>query len=235
MTEKLGQVSRSAFEDIWVSLRDIHGEPHVELRVYSRGSPFDATPLPGLEEIVVPVNQLPALLRELREAQELLSQRGLIQLPSTAPTTLREREEPITVGWEAPPTGGPTETVTVRRAPPPDRKDPRQYPRVPLNLPVECRLVDPDSFWPGKPITGEILDVSLGGAKVGLPQPLPRYGQVEVFVMIKGSLFRARAEIVGAERERKKDLKGRYYRHSLRWVMIDAQAQVALSKVVPPA
>ena len=39
MGEKLGQVGLNQFEDVRMSLQEIFGEPHVELRVFPRGTP----------------------------------------------------------------------------------------------------------------------------------------------------------------------------------------------------
>lgn len=81
-------------------------------------------------------------------------------------------------------------------------------------------------------MTGEAKDVSIGGAQVWLQKPLPRFRQADVFMVIEGMIFRARAEIVGVELETIKETKGGCYRHSLRWVVMEAHAQDALSKVV---
>ncbi len=89
------------------------------------------------------------------------------------------------------------------------------------------------SFWPAKPVNGEARDVSIGGAQVWLAKRLPRFKQADVFMVIEGMIFRARAEIAGVELERNREVKGGYYRHSLRWVVMEAHAKEALSKVVP--
>jgi len=217
MMEKLGSMVCNALEEIRVSLRDVRGEPHVEFRFYGRSRSGEQDPLPGREAISLPVGLLPVLLRVLTQAQDLLIKRGLIHIPSPAEATVMDGGVPITVGL----------------AGPPGRRDSREYPRVPLSVAVECRAVDPDSFWPAKPVTGEAKDVSIGGAQVWLPKRLPRYKQADVFMVIEGMIFRARAEIVGVELETKKDIRGGYYRHSLRWVTMEAHAKAALSRLVP--
>ena len=82
-------------------------------------------------------------------------------------------------------------------------------------------------------LSGEARDVSIGGAQVWLAKRLPRFKQADVFMVIEGMIFRARAEIAGVELERNREVKGGYYRHSLRWVVMEAHAKEALSKVVP--
>ena len=217
MMEKLGSMVCNALEEIRVSLRDVRGESHVEFRVYGRSRSGEQDPLPGREAISLPVGLLPALLRVLTQAQDLLIKRGLIHIPSPAEATVMDGGVPITVGL----------------AGPPGRRDSRQYPRVPLSVPVECRAVDPESFWPSKPVNGEAKDVSIGGAQVWLAKRLPRFKQADVFMVIEGMIFRARAEIVGVELETNKETKGGNYRHSLRWVTMEAHAKAALSRLVP--
>jgi hypothetical protein len=215
MTENLGQVSRNQLEDIRVSLSEFLGKPHVELRVYVRSALGDGKPLLGREGIVFPASLLPDVLRMLTQAQELLLKRGLIYVP--APSVVQERGEP----------------TTVRRAASPAPQASRRNPRVPVRLPVECRLVRPDASRPDKPVAGEIKDVSIGGAQVWLPQRLPRFVQVEVSTAVEGMSFLARAEVVTVEIEAKKDQKTGYHRHGLRWVVLEANAKAALSKVIP--
>ncbi len=215
MTEKLGQVSRNKLEDIWVSLHEVRGEPQVELRVCVRSAAGDTKPLLGREGIVFPASLLPDLLRVLTQAQELLLKRGLIYFPTSA--VVLERGEP----------------TAVRRAASPGPQASRRNPRVPVSLPVECRLVDPDASRPDKQVAGEARDVSIGGAQVWLPKRLPRFVQVEVSTVMAGMNFRARAEVVTVEMEAKKDPKTGYHRHGLRWVVLDAPAKAALSKVIP--
>jgi len=215
--DKLGSMVCNPLEEIRVSLRDVRGEPHVEFRVYGRSRSGEPDPLPGREAISLPAGLLPVFLRVLSQAQEILIKRGVIYLPSAAEATVLEHGEP----------------VTIRLAVPPGHRDARQHPRMPLSVPVECRVVDPESFWPAKPVNGEAKDVSIGGAQVWLAKRLPRYKQADVFMVIEGMIFRARAEIAGVELERNREVKGGYYRHSLRWVVMEAHAKEALSKVVP--
>ena len=213
MGEKLGKVALNQIESIWLSLQEIRGEPHLELRVHTRATPGDLTPLSGGQAIALPVGLLPELLRVMTAVQDLLMTQGLIP---RSEGQITERENPI----------------SVRRAALRNRTESRRHPRMHLCLPVECRMVDPNSFWPGKRIVGELKDVSIGGAQLLLPERLPRFKQVEVFAVIEGRPFRGRAEIVGAELQQKHPNNG-HYRHSLRWVGIDAHTKAALSKIVP--
>jgi hypothetical protein len=214
MSERLGQVVVNQDEELCVSLREIRGEPHVELRVMARATPAESSRPAGLQSVHLPVGLLPELLRAMTEARQLLTKRGLI--PSTE-VTVMEQGEP----------------VTVRLAPQKGRVDCRRHPRVHLSLPLECRLVDPAKFWPGKWITGEVKDVSIGGAQVWLPERLPLFKQLEVSIVIEGSIIRARADIVGVELKVMCAHDKRGYRHSLQWVEMEPQGRAALSKMVP--
>jgi hypothetical protein len=217
VTERLGSMVKNRLEEIWVSVREIQGEANVELRVHGRSVSGKEEPLPGREAITLPVGLLPVLLRVLTQAQDVLIKRGLIYTPSPAEAIVVEDGLPITVRM--------ADAAAGRKS--------RLYPRMSLSVPVECRVIDPDSFWPAKPVNGEAKDVSIGGAQVWLSKPLPRFKQVEVFMVIEGMPFRARAEIAGVELEAKKEAKSGYYRHSLRWVTMEAHAKEVLSKVVP--
>jgi len=203
MTDILARVALNPLEDLTLSLVTIRGEPHVEFRVHARTATGNASSLPGARAIALPLSLFPELLRVMTEAKDALATRR-----QTLPT------------------------ITPRIAAPPGRTDPRKDPRVHLSLPVECRLLDPTTFWPGKWVSGEIKDLSLGGAQVWLSECFPCFKQVEVFCRIEGTAFRGRAEIVGADPMRKAPRNGRY-RHSLRWVGMDPSAQSALTKLVP--
>ena len=114
----------------------------------------------------------------------------------------------------------------------PGRRDSRRHPRVQLCVKVECRLMNPEKFWPGPPFQGEITDVSIGGAKVWLPQRLPLFKEIQVTAVVEGRLFRARAEVVGADARVQRDARTTRCRHSLRWVLMDAHSKEILSRVV---
>ena len=215
MTETLDQVVLNPLEDLKISLIKIRGEPHVELRVHPRAAPGNASGLLGGRSIVLPVGLVPELLRVMTEIKEVLIKRGRISPPDVQGAELGQ-------------------SISVHTAGLPNRTDSRQHPRAHLRIPVECRLLDPATFWPGKWMTGEIRDVSIGGAQVWLSQRFPRFKQVEVYGAIEGTVFRGRAEIVGADLMKVASKNGRY-RHSLRWVGLDAQAKTVLSKLVPMA
>ena len=218
MMEKLGQLVCNQFGEIRISLREIRGEPHVELQVFPRPTPGNGNGLPGGQAIALPAALLPAFLRVMGQAQDLLLKRGTIYVPSLADITTMERGEAIAVGQ------GPLS----------HQPSSRRHPRLPLDLAVECRVIDAASFWPGKPVTGKINDLSMGGAQVCLPKRLPRFQEVEVLMMSEGRLLRARAEVVGADLEREGRDSGPY-RHHLRWVAMEADAKAVLSKVVGEA
>lgn len=130
MMDKLGSMVCNPLEEIRVSLRDVRGEPHVEFRVYGRSRSGEPDPLPGREAITLPAGLLPVFLRVLSQAQEIPIKRGVIYIPSPAEATVLEHGEP----------------VTIRLAVPPGHRDARQHPRMPLSVPVECRVVDPEKL-----------------------------------------------------------------------------------------
>jgi hypothetical protein len=204
MTEPLGQVTISQCEDLKISLINIRGESHVELRISARAASGSASGLPGERAVFLPVRSVPDLLRTMREITEALGKRGLTSVPETTP-----------------PLAGPLA-----------RTDSRRSPRVHVSIPVECRLLDPTTFWPGKWVAGEITNLSVGGAQVWLDERFPRFRQVEVFGEVEGTVLRGRGEIVGADLMSTAPQNGRH-RHSLRWVSMDTFAKSVLSRLVP--
>jgi hypothetical protein len=216
MDERLGHLVRDQGEEIWVSLREAGGEQHVELRVYERQASAKAEPAPGKERVSIPVSLLPVLVKTLCQAQETLVHRGLIYIPPAPTVTHMERGDAVPYGTEDRP--------KVQAA--------RRHPRVALNIRGECRLLDKKSFWPGKPVVGEIMNVSLGGAQVCFPTRFPRFGQVELFMVVDGMMFRGRAEVAGADAEVQSGPTYGQFRHSLRWVSLEGPAKEVLTKVV---
>lgn len=216
MDERLGHLVRDQGEEIWVSLREAGGEQHVELRVYERQASAKAEPAPGKERVSVPVSLLPVLVKTLAQAQDTLVHRGLIYVAPTPNVTHMERGDVLSFVAEARP--------KVQTS--------RKHPRVALNVRGECRLLDKKSFWPGKPVVGEIMNVSLGGAQVCFPTRFPRFGQVELFMVVDGMMFRGRAEVAGADPEVQSGPTYGQFRHSLRWVSLEGPAREVLTKVV---
>jgi hypothetical protein len=80
---------------------------------------------------------------------------------------------------------------------------------------------------PSKAVNGETEDVSTGGAQIWVSERFSLYSRVEVFMRIGGMNFQGRAQVVGAEVHPK---SGRY-RHSIKWVGLNAEATAALSKL----
>jgi PilZ domain len=205
MTEKLGRVVRSQWEDIWVLLDRGQEEPHLELRLHNHGRSAETEGVSGGEWIGLPVRLLPDLLQALTQAQDQLRAWDLLKRSQPA-TNLRSLTR---------------------------RMDARQFPRVVMDPASECRVVDPEGPEVAQAIIGQIKDVSQGGAQAWLPQRFPELKQVDVFMTIEGVSFRGRAEIVGPDERGEAELKGGLYRHNLRWVALHAQAMAALSRVAP--
>lgn len=207
MTEKLGRVVRSQWEDIWVLFDRAQDEPHLELRLHNHGVSSEREGASGKEGIGLPVRLLPDLLQTLTQAQDQLRVWGLLKGSHAGGGG-----------------GGPTRRV-----------DARQYPRVVLDPATECRVVDPEGPVVSPFIIGRIRDLSQGGAQAWFPRRFPQLKQVEVFMTIEGVGFRGRAEIVGPDDQGAVDIKDGFYRHNLRWVALHAQGLAALSRVAPGA
>lgn len=92
MKRKLAQVSRTKLEDIYVSLREINGAPHVDVRVYRRPA-RGGEAVAGTEGLAVPLDVFPTLIRVLEESQGRLIQEGLLRAPDegAAPQLSRDR------------------------------------------------------------------------------------------------------------------------------------------------
>ncbi len=210
----VGKVPANSLEEIWVSLQEVRGRPHLELRVYLNPPNGETAPLPGRERVLLPVAQLPHLLRVLTMAKELCLTRGTLSDSRPATAVVMERGNPVII---------PLATRGTEA---------RREVRVPLHLRAECRLVNPDRFWPTKPLSGEMRDISKGGAQVWLPQRLPRFKQVDVELVIDGQGFQARAEIVSVEQETKRDPQTGCHRHGLRWVTVEPKAMEILNEAI---
>lgn len=204
MVEKFDWIHRSEFEDIWVSLLQVRGAPHVQLRVYHRSARLGGDSLPGSEGITMPVAVLPDLIRVLEETQERLAQEGPPHAPLPTEAT----------------TSGPDEPVT----PPRRLRGDRRGHRIPVKVPVECRHVGAVE---ARGVTGETRDVSAGGAQIWLRERFPLLSRVEVFMHIGTLKFQGRAEVVGVGLRPK---HGRC-RHSIRWLDLNAHAKAILSKL----
>jgi len=216
MDERLGHFIRNQEEEIWITLREVRGEQQIEIRLHERDASTTSALAPGKEKLVIPVDLLPVLVKTLSRAQEALMNRGLIYAAPTSQVTQLERGDSVRFGLG--------ERPKLQAA--------RQHPRVPLNIRGECRLLDKKDFWPGKPVAGEVLNVSAGGAQVRLPQRFPRFGQVELFMVVDGMVFRGRAEVAGADAIGQKGAPGGHFCHSLRWLSLEGPARDVLAKII---
>ena len=212
--ESFGKIVCSKLDEVWVSLQEVHGKPHLEFRIYSTPPPGAPAPIPRREAIALPIDQLPNLLRVLTHAQELCISRGLLYAP--APASVVTMQDGLSVSL-------PQRERTTKA---------RQHPRVPVQVPVECRLVEPEKFWPASSVSGEIRDLSLGGAQVWLRQRFPRFKDVNVACIVDGKGFQARAQVVSVELESHKDPQTGLHRHGLRWVAMEPRARQILTDVI---
>jgi hypothetical protein len=216
MDERLGHLTRNQDDEIWICLQNEGASSQVELRAYERRAALKGELAPGKERLAVPIDLLPTLVKALTHVQDVLANRGLLYIPPAAMTTHMERGEFFAVGAEERPKSQAA----------------RKYPRVTLKIRGECRLLDKKDFWPGKPVVGEVLNVSAGGAQVSLPQRFPRFSHVELFMVVDGMVFRGRAEVAGADAALQSGPACGQFRHSLRWMSLEGPARDILAKVV---
>lgn len=210
MKKKLGRVSRNQSEDICAVLREVEGVPHVELRVYRRSHRSDDEFLPGTGAITVPVEMFPAFLRMLEQTQEQLVRQGVVHPPSCTEATTMQASEAVTLD-------ALSRSVC--------RRDSRKHHRVPLVVPIGCRLLEEGKS--SKAVTGETEDVSAGGAQIWISERFSLFSRVEVFMRIAGMNFQGQAQVLGAEAHP----EGGRYRHSLKWMGLNAETTAALSKL----
>jgi len=214
VNEDLGRISRNESEEIRVSLQEVDGELCVEVQISSR--PARQGVLPEQQSIVVPLDTLSSLCRVLVQSQDRVLRDGLMRTASRPRETMPDAREP----------------VTVRDA---DPRRPRRYnrrePRIPVRLSVEAYPIstqDSSHAEPGgEKVTGEMKDVSNGGAQIWLSERFPPPSRLAVFLRIGKHTFRGQAEVVGSG---PRPREGRY-RHNLRWLSLNDQAKAALSKL----
>jgi hypothetical protein len=208
--EKIGQIARGQYEEIWVSLVEDRGETSIEFRTYASPSQGGTEWIPSRESINVPARALPDLLQLLIRIDRRLVEKG---------------EPAVAVRKEAVP-------VSVRSASPPGTRDARRHSRVLLRLVVECRPVAAANANAGSPVPGEAMDLSLGGAQVWLPMRLPRYSFAELSTLINGERFTARGEVVSVAALPKMVGGKPIYRHGFRWLPLPGAAKEVLSRAL---
>jgi hypothetical protein len=215
----LGRVSRNASEEIHVSLREINGRPHVELRVYNRPEGHGPISLPAEEAITIPVDMLSDLCRLLAQTQYRLALEEQEQVQSLA------RGTPQGVGTPATSYGAGQRDHRHSR---------RREPRVPVRLPAKCYLLGAPHSAPSRPktgqVAGQIWDVSSGGAQVWLPERFPVMSRLAIVMPIGEPMFRGHAEVLAATLQP----RGGKYRHNIRWLPLNTEAKAALSKLIGP-
>jgi hypothetical protein len=215
--KKVGQVRRNETEEIHISLKELHGELHVEMRVYGRSARHGGAYLPEPEAIAVPVHALLDLCHVLEQTHDSLLKEGLVKLPSLM--------NMISIG-----AGDP---VTLQPAPQPDAPpEAPRGPQVAVKLPFECVLMGAPESWPSTPlperVTGQIRVLSVRGARVWLPAQFPACCHLAIFLRVGKIIFRGQAEVVEVESHPKNG----NYRHRLEWRSLSPQAQAALSKII---
>ncbi len=217
MQKDLARVRCNEFGEIRVSLQEVHGELYVELRVSGRSAPDGEVSLPDGDVIVVPVHVFSDLCRVLEQAEGRLHKEGLLDVLPVAKVITMEAGEPVTRHIA----DRPGRWLNTRREP-----------RVSVKLAAEFYLLGAPDTWPSKPlpgqVTGEIRDLSNGGAQVWLPEQFPVGSRLAVFIMIAELIFRGQAEVVAVASHP----KGGNYRHNTRWLSLNPQAQAALSQMI---
>jgi len=210
------RVSRNASEEIFVSLQEVGGELFLELRIYRRAADHGEVFVPESEAILVPVRVLPDLCSALDQTRDRLMKEGLLRVQSPATVFPTQAGESATLCLGDP-----------EADPVPTRPEPRRE----VGVPVQCHLLRAADTWPSKPlpeqVTGEIRDVSGGGAQAWLPEQFPISTHLAIFTRIGGMTFRAQAEVadVAPHPEEGK------YRHTLQWLSLTENAQEVLAKL----
>ena len=164
MEKNFGRISRNKVEDIRVSLKEVNGTPHVELRVYARSPRRGEAPIPEMEAIVVPIQNLFDLCQILEQAHDHLLKEGLVQVPYIAQAVN------LTPDDQSPPP-----VMDVPGASP----DALRARNVPVKLPFESHLLGAPDTRPAKElpqqVTGEIRILSGRGALVwSAPSPIAK-------------------------------------------------------------
>lgn len=215
MNEALGRIVTNESGEICLSLQEVQGDLFVEVRVSPRPARQGRAPVPE-QTMLVPLEALSTLCRVLVQAQDRVLRHGLMRTTSRPKETMPDADEP----------------VRMREADPrPPRRPNRREPRIPVSLPVEAYPLDPQDSLHSEPagdkVTGEMKDVSSGGAQIWLFEHFPPPTRLAVFLKIGKHTFRGQGKVVGSG-PRPKEGK---YRHNLRWLSLNEQAKSALSKL----
>lgn len=217
MKTNLARVSRNASEEIHISLREINGRPHVELRICNRPDGHGPISLPAEEAITVPVDMLSDLCRLLAQIQYRFA--------------LEEQGQVLPRGM---PKGAGTRTNSSPAGQRDQRHSRRREPRVHIRLPAKFYLLGAPHSAPSRPKTGQVVgqiwDVSSGGAQVWLPERFPVMSRLAIVMPIGEPMFRGHGEVLAATLQQ----RGGKYRHNIRWLPLNTEAKVALSKLIGP-
>ncbi len=223
--KKFGRFSRNDSGEIQVSLEEVQGELHLDLRIYSRPARDGDGPRSEPESIAVPVRMVRDLCEILEQTQEDLAKEGLVDVPTPDTVITTEAPKPVFVL--------PGEQPKAEQ--PGSQPDRNPESLVHVSLPVECRLLSAPKSWPSKlvtePVTGETRDLSPGGAQVWLPQQFPIGTHLAVFIKTGELTFRAQAEVKGVA----SDPEHGNFRHNLKWMLLDPQARTALLQIMEAA
>jgi hypothetical protein len=211
--EQLGLVVCNRHEEVWISLKEVRQEWHIELRVYERSDDGGRQPRPGRDVINLPVEQLPLLLERLAQAKDSCLRRGLLWVSGDGHVA---------------PVGRAATAVQPDRARAAGMRA-RLHPRLPVRYAVLCQPMVVGEVQRSAVLRGEFRDLSVGGAQLWLPSRLNLAQQVEIGAMIEGQAFRAKAEIVGADLRSKGDPETRCIRHSLKWITYNSAAADVLT------
>lgn len=211
MRKKFGRFIRHESGEVQVSLEEIEGQMYLDLRIYS--PPAHNGEDSRLERIAVPLHMLGDLCEILQQIQGDLAKETLIEAPSLDEGRATEARQPVFVLEAEQPCGQP------------------EMPSSPT-LPVDCRLLSAPKSSPTKPtteqVTGHTSDLSPGGGQIWLPEQFPIGCHLAVFMRTEELTFRAQAEVNGVA----SNPEYGYYRHSLKWMVLDPQARTALAQMI---
>lgn len=205
--EPVRRVVCSVREEIQIALKDVGGTRCVELRAYTLTEAGRPAP-PARDPLIVPLAALPALVAEL--------------------TALQASDHPAADAAHLVDAAGAALRIQHRA----DLVQPtRQYPRVAVRYQLTCTPASAPGAARAPALLGELRDVSLGGAQLGLPIRLELYQRVGLHGFAEEQLFAAHAEVVNVALWRQRDSAG-YVRHGLRWRSLELPTAALLRRVL---
>lgn len=220
MKKHVGRVRRNESEEIRLSLQEVDGELHLELRVYVRSKRQGEGYVPEPEAVVVPTRALPDLCLALEEVRNSLHDQTEVESQSLPDFITIDTGSTLTMdlaeGFNAQPATAPD----IRTA---------------VNLPFVCYLLGAQETWAAdvrrEHVAGEVRILSRHDALVWLSEKFPPPTPLAVVIRTDELSFRGQAEVVEVASHPR---EGKYW-HRLEWRSLTPQAKEALPKIIDAA